>query len=57
MSQKRGGTYDDSDPREIRKAVEEAKVRYWLSRFYDVAFQCEVSLTIAMALEDNPQEE
>ena len=50
------GTYDDGNPEEIRKVKEDAVAKYRLQEFVEVVVQCELSLTIAMALEDGEAE-
>ena len=47
------GTHDDANKEEIRRAIEDAEVQYRLKQFAEVVAQCELSLTIAMALEND----
>ena len=47
------GTYDDGNPEEIRKVKEDAVAQYRLQEFVEVVVQCELSLVIAMALEND----
>ena len=46
-------TYDDCDPDEIHKVIEDTISQYRIKQFVDAVIQCDISLAIAEALEDD----